>query len=179
MRAYYVAPIPPLHIISGAAFNTFTTYQSISPAPDIKLPANILEPGTQIELKARGQFSNTATPTLSIGFFIGTAATIPIGQSAAITTTTGATAWPWQIEYEGRVRAVGTAAIGTIEGQGRIDLGTSLTAMTSQFTPTTLALRTVLFDTTIEKVVGVGAAWGTSSVSNTITTTFFSVQIVS
>jgi len=176
MRSYYVAPIPPLHIVDGAAFNTFTTYQSVSPAPDIKIPANLLEPGTEIKLDARGQFSNTGTPTLSIGFFWGTAA-VPLGQSALITTTTGATAWPWWLEYRGRVRAVGTA--GSIQGLGELHLGTSLTAMTTQFVPTTLALRTSAIDTSIEKVIGVGAQWGTSNAANTITVTKFSVELVS
>lgn len=173
-RQYWVAPYPPLHIVSGAAFNTFTAYQDISPAPAIKLPANFLEPGTGIEIQALGHFSNTGTPTLSIGFFWGTAA-VPLGQSALITTTTGATAWPWRLWYRGRVRAIGTA--GSIYGQGSIDLGTSLTAITSQSTPTTQALRTSAIDTSVEKVVGVGAQWGTSNAANTITTELLSVWI--
>jgi hypothetical protein len=174
MRAYYVAPIPPLHTLDGAAFNTFTTYQDISPAPAIKVPANFLEQGTQLRLQAQGEFSNTATPTLSLGFFWGTAA-VPLGQSNAITTTTGATSWPWELKWEGRVRLIGTT--GSIQGAGVINLGTSLTAMTSQFTPTTLALRTTTIDTTLEKVIGVGAAWGASSISNTIKVNFLSVWV--
>lgn len=173
-RAYYLAPIPPLHSASGAAFATFTTFQDISPKPDVKLPANFAEVGTQLRIEAQGQFSNTGTPTLSIGFYWGTAAVV-LAQSNAITTTTGATAWPWEVKWEGRVRAIGTS--GSIQGAGTINLGTSLTALTSQFIPTTLALRTVTVDTSIEKVVGVGAAWGTSSASNTITTDFFSVWV--
>lgn len=175
-RSYYVAPVPPLHVLDGAAFNTFTAYQDISPTPAIKLPANLLEVGTQIRFEAKGEFSNTGTPTLSVGFFWGTAA-VPLGQSRLITTTTAATSWPWHLEYQGRVRAIGTA--GSIQGAGIFDLGTSLTAMTSEFVPTTLALRTSAIDTSIEKVVGVGAQWGTSNAANTIKVNFFSVMIVS
>ena len=131
-RQYWVVPVPPLHILSGAAFNTFTAYQDISPKPDIKMPANILEPGSGIELLAQGHFSNTGTPTLSVGFYWGTAA-VPLGQSAVITTTTAATAWPWRLYYRGRVRTIGTT--GTIYGQGEFTLGTSLTAITVQSTP--------------------------------------------
>jgi hypothetical protein len=36
--------------------------------------------------------------------------------------------------------------------------------------PTTQALRTVTVDTTANRAIGVGAAWGTSSASNSITT---------
>ena len=176
-RAYYVAPLPPLHIISGAAFNTFTTYQSISPAPGIKIPANFLEPGTTLTLKARGHASNTATPTLLMGFFYGTAASVPFGQSGAITTTTAMAAWPWSLDYDARVRSVGTA--GSMYGQGILRLPTSITAFTLSAIPITQALRTTAIDTTIEKVIGVGAAWSASSASNTITCEHFSVEVIS
>ena len=165
MRQYWVAPIPPMHVLDGAAFNTFTAFQDISPAPAVKLPPNTLEVGVTLEMEAWGEFSNTATPTLSIGFFFGTAAVV-LGQTTLITTTTGATSWLWQAWYKGRVRVIGAA--GSIVGSGHLSLGTSLTAMTDSFIPATLALRTVAIDTSIEKVVGVGAQWGTSSVSNTI-----------
>lgn len=175
-RLYLVTPQPPLHILSGAAFTTFTAFQDISPKPDIKIPANLLEPGTGIELLAQGHFSNTGTPTLSVGFYWG-AVGVPLGQSALITTTTAAAAWPWRLYYRGRVRTVGTA--GTIYGQGEFSLGTSLTAITAQSTPVSQALRTSVIDTSIEKVLGVGAQWGTSSASNSITTEFHSVWITS
>jgi hypothetical protein len=168
----WVSLLEPCHILDGAAFTTFTAYQDISPAPALKVPANFLVPGTRLHLEAHGEFGNTGTPTLSVGFFWGTAA-VPLGQSTLITTTTAATSWPWAIEYDGVVRSIGTA--GSIWGKGKFDLGTSLVAMTSQFTPTTLALRTSAIDTTIEKVVGVGAQWGTSSASNTIKVNMFSV----
>lgn len=175
-RQYWEAPIPPLHITAGVAFTTFTAYQSISQAPDVKLPANILEPGSELRMRAMGHFSNTGTPTLSIGFFWGTAS-VPLGQSSLITTTTAATAWPWQIEYEGRVRAIGTA--GSIYGQGMLILGTALTTATIVPVPITQALRTSAIDTTIEKVVGVGAQWGTSNAANTITCEKFIVELIS
>jgi len=173
-RTYWVAPSPPMHIIDGAAFNTFTAFQDISPAPAIKLPPNTGEPGLTLELEAWGEFSNTGTPTLSLGFFWGTAAVV-LAQTALITTTTAATSWPWWLYYRGRVRTQG--ATGSIVGMGRLLLGTSLTALTQQFLPTTLALRTVAIDTSIEKVVGVGAQWGTSSVSNTIKVNQFDVTL--
>lgn len=175
-RQYWVSPVPPIHITAGVAFTTFTAYQSIDQLPLIKIPANLLEPGTGIELYAQGHFSNTGTPTLSIGFYWGTAA-VPLGQSALITTTTGATAWPWRLYYRGRCRSVGTA--GTIYGQGELTLGTSLTALTTQATPVSQALRLSTIDTSIEKAIGVGAQWGTSNAANSITTELFSVQLIS
>lgn len=176
MRQYWVAPVAPLHIVDGAAFNTFTTFQSISPAPPIIIQGNTFEPGSTIELEACGEFSNTGTPTLSLGFFWGTAAVV-FAASAAITTTTAATAWPWRIHYRGRVRSIGTA--GSIVGMGWVDLGTSLTALTTQFIPATQALRTVAIDTTVAKEIGVGAAWSASSASNTIKVIRHDVELCS
>ena len=175
MRTYYMAPIPPLHIADGAAFNTFTTFQSIAPAPGIVLPANILEPGSEVRLEFDGEFSNTGTPTLGLGFLYG-ATTLAVG--TAITTTTGAASWPVHAEWTGRVRAVGTS--GSINGQGWWSIGTSLTAFsTTQAMPATLALRTVTIDTTAATAVAPGAVWGTSSASNTIKVNRFSCNLVS
>lgn len=175
MRTYYQAPIPPLHVLDGAAFNTFTTFQSIAPAPGIVLPANLLEMGSEIRLEFDGEFSNTGTPTLGLGFLYG--ATV-LAAGTALTTITGATSWSCHAEWVGRVRAVGTA--GSINGQGWWNLGISLTAFSvTQAMPATLALRTVAIDTTVATAVAPGAVWGTSSASNTIKVNRFSCTLIS
>jgi hypothetical protein len=173
-----VAPATPIHTADGAAFNTFTTFQDISPTPSILIPQQSLEPGLDLYLEAFGEFSNTGTPTLSLGFWFNTASTV-LAQSNAITTTTAAVSWPWHIKYRGRLRAATPSTSGSFNGWGFIDLGTSLTAISSQFMPTTLALRTVTVDTSAARAIGVGAAWGTSSASNTIKVNYFSVMLIS
>jgi hypothetical protein len=175
VRTYYVGPLPPLHITDGAAFNTFTTFQSIAPTPAVVLPANILEPGSELRLEYDGEFSNTGTPTLGLGFLYGATA---LAVGTAITTTTAAASWPIHAEWCGRVRSVGTA--GSINGQGWWTIGTSLATLSAaQSMPVTLALRTVTIDTTAATAVAPGAVWGTSSVSNTIKVNRFSVSLVS
>jgi hypothetical protein len=175
MRTYYAALLPPLNILDGGAFNTFTAFQSISPAPGVVLPANLLEPGSEISIEAEGEFSNTGTPTLGLGFFYGTAAVV-LAQGTPLTTITTAVSWPWSARWVGRVRAVGSA--GSIQGQGYWSLGISLTqSSVLQNMPATLALRTVAINTTAASQIGVGASWGTSSVSNTIKCTRLSVEL--
>ncbi len=181
MRQYWVAPLPPFRVADGPAFNTFTAFQQIlvnttTPAPVI--PANFLELGMELHLEADGEFSNTGTPTLGIGFRYGVATpATDLALPTAITTTTGATSWPWHAEWHGQVRAVGTA--GSVNGQGFWRIGTSLTAFASeQAIPNTLALRTVAIDTTTAQALAPAAVWGTSSVSNTIKVNRFSVWIV-
>lgn len=166
VRQYWASPIPPLHVAAAAAFNTSITLTDVSPLPSIVLPANFLDIGTRIQITAYGTFSNTATPTLLLGFYYGGVAGPALAATSAITTTTAATNWPFRLYYEGHVRSLGTA--GTIMGTGYVDLATSLTAYTHRPIPET-ALATVTIDTTAAKNITLGAQWGTSSASNTLT----------
>lgn len=175
MRTLYVAPIPPLNVTAGAAYNTSVTLTDVSPAPQIVLPANQLDVGMVLRLRAFGTFSNTGTPTLLLGFYYGAVAGTALAATSAVTTTTGATNWQWSMEYEGRVRSTGTG--GTVLGAGWVDLATSLTALTHRPIPET-ALATVTTDTTTAKALTVGAQWGTSSASNTLTCHHFSVELI-
>lgn len=176
MRLYYIAPIPPLHVTDGTALANSTTLTDISTAPQIQLPAMFLEQGTGVEILASGQFSTTATPTLLVGAYYGAVAGVALAASAAITTGT-ATAWPWMYYYKGRVRAAG--ATGSIVGQGRLYLGTSLTVMSVNAAPATAAVRTVAIDTTTAKTITIGAQWNAASASNTITCNEIEVRITS
>ena len=62
-----VTPGTPIHVADGAAFNTFTTFQDISPTPAIQIPLQYMQPGLDLILEAWGEFSNTGTPTLALG----------------------------------------------------------------------------------------------------------------
>lgn len=176
-RQYFVSPVPPLHIASGTPLATSTTLTDISPLPPIVLPAGILELGSIIRLRAAGQFSTTGTPTLLLGFYLGGVAGVALAATAATTTGSGAAAWPWMMQYQGRVRAVGTA--GSIVGQGNLHMGSSLVALADVALPATAAARTVAIDTTAAKSITCGAQWGTSSASNTITCDEISVELLS
>lgn len=168
---YLVTPLSPFPAAVGAAANTFTTRLDISPAPLPVMPALTPRVGTKLWLKANGEFSTTGTPTLVLGFFIGSIAspstiTTDIALSSVITTGSGAAAWPWEMEWLGMFTAINSS--GSVTGSGELKLGTSLTAWTSTPIPITQALRTFTWDTTAAKAVGVSATWGTSSASNSI-----------
>lgn len=177
-RQYWGAPLPPLHVVDGASYNTSVTLTDVSAAPQKQLAAMQLEQGTELELNAAGFFSNTGTPTLLLGFYYGGVGTgVPLAASSAIPTASGVTGVPWTLYYRGRIRTVGTS--GSIVGQGVLQLGTSLTAFTTRPIPETLATRTVTIDTTIVKTITVGAQWGTNSASNTLTCNDLSVVLYS
>ena len=185
MAINLVVPVgPSFPVAIGPAYNTFTARQDVSPrgAGIGELPTiqgGVLGYGSQIEIEADGEFSTTGTPTLALGFYIGTAAaaiTTVIAESSAITTGSGAASWSWHLEWRGVV--VGTGTSGSVVGSGFLDLGTSLTASTRSPIPITLALRTIVWDTTIARSVGVCATWSASSASNTIKTYTHRVRII-
>lgn len=179
-RLYLASPIGPIHNTDGTALNTSITLTDISPAPQI-VPASVmpLEIATEFEINAYGEYSTTGTPTLIIGVYWGGVAGVALAASTAVTTTTTSAAWPWSIYYRGRIRTIGTT--GTIKGEGYVTFPTSLTAATIRYIPETAAGRTVTIDTTAAgaKALTIGAQWGTSSVSNTITCYDLSVVVTS
>jgi len=167
---YLTEPFGPFPAAIGNAYTTFTTRQDVSPLPLPVIPAGKLRPGSQLEFDARGEFSTTGTPTLAVGLYLGTqvpAITTVIAESSAITTGSGAAAWPWEMHWEDLVTAIGTS--GSMTGHGYLKLGTSLTAYAADAPiPTTAGARVVAIDTTIARAIGVCATWGTSSASNSI-----------
>jgi hypothetical protein len=94
VRLPIVGPLTPLHVADGAAFTTFTTFQDVSPSPQLVLPQQMMDVGMELFLYANGEFSTTGTPTLSIGFwFNGAAGAAPTSVLAQTTaTTTGSAA---------------------------------------------------------------------------------------
>jgi hypothetical protein len=174
--------LDPFPNARGAAANTFTTAKDVSPTALPSLDANMLKLGSKVELEAFGEFSTTGTPTLQIEFLYGVAAGalastgVIVAASGAILTASGAASFPWHVKWVGTVTAVGTS--GVIYGQGILDLGTTLIAFASSSLPVTAAARSVTIDTTVAKTLGVGAAWGTSSASNSITVDVFTAKVV-
>jgi hypothetical protein len=171
MRFFLAEPVDPFATAVSAAFNTFTTKQNVVTSGNVPvIKAATLVPGSKLSVRAAGNFSTTGTPTLSLGFWIGTRAlamTIDLAISSAITTGSGAAAWPWVMEWDGLVTAAGVS--GSLIGQGKLYLGTALTTFGSPAPiPITQALRTVAIDTTIERAIGVSAAFSASSASNQV-----------
>lgn len=173
MRQYWWASIPPFHTADGTALASSTTLTDVSTAPQITLPANFLEAGMRVQLDADLTFSTTGTPTLLLGFYYGAVAGSALAASSAITTGSGAASWSARLRYLGKITAVGSS--GSITGHGTLELGTSLTAFSVRPIPEVAASRTVTIDTTAAKALTVGAQWGTSNASNTITCNNFLV----
>lgn len=161
---------------AGAALNTSAALTDISPTPQFQLPAGFLQVGSLLRLTAWGVFSNTATPTLLLGFYYGGIAGTALCATAATTTTTAATNWLWRLEATIEVITGGSS--GTCRAAGMAQLATSLTAATNLPLPAASVSSTVTIDTTTAKAITVGAQFGTSNASNTVTCEQFIVESV-
>jgi hypothetical protein len=180
VRQYYIAALDPLHRVDGAAYNTSVTLTDVSPAPSIVIPANAFVESQRFEWVAICRFSNTGTPTLNLGLYYGAgtiASTMAVCTTGAVTTTTAASNQTVYMRGNGSVRAVGSGANGQLFGAGTVE-GLDGTAFvnTRIMPPTAPAVLTC--DTTLANKMMIGATWGTSSASNTLTCHFFEFRIV-
>ena len=171
MSVKILTPLQPIHVVDGTAFASFTTFQDVSPLPGLLIPQQDMEVGCELELEFSGEVSATGTPTLQLGFWFNTVATV-LAANAATALVTTAAGWPIQGWWRGRLRAAaGGASGGSWNGQGEVKVGGSLTAWQTGFPapiPITKAARTVACDVTAARAVGVGAAFGASSASNIV-----------
>jgi len=172
MNFSFATALDPFHTAAGASFGSFTTKQDVSPQPLPVFGAYVPRLGQKLWIKTNGEFSTTGTPNITLGLYIGTVAasiTTDIALSSVIATGSGAAAWPWEMEWLGTFAGtIGTTC--TVVGSGELKLGTSLTAWTSTPIPITQALRTVTWDTTIARAIGVSCTYSASSASNTVKT---------
>lgn len=164
----------PQATAAGTALATSTTLTDISPTPNWPLPANFLQAGSALRFTAFGVFSTTATPTLLLGFYYGGVAGTALATTGAVTTASAVTNVPWRMYAEATVWTTGTT--GTISVQGEAKLGATVATWNTQIPIPVTALATVTIDTTAAKALTVGAQWGTSSASNTITCRGFYVE---
>ena len=171
-----VNPRQAANLPAAVAYASSAVLTDVSPGAatnaSLVLPANFLEVGGTYRVRAAGTFSNTGTPTLLLGVYWGGVAGTALATSGAVTTTTGATNWPWLIDYEFTVRSVGSS--GTVIGDGKLELATALTAYNTRPLPA-VAIAAVTVNTTAAAALTIGGQWGTLSASNTLTCTRFSV----
>ena len=169
----------------GAAYASSASITDVSTNPQYVLPPNtVTTVGQTLKLHAAGVFSNTGTPNLTMGFYKNTQTTsgatgvggAALAASAATATASAVTNIIWMLDVEGVFTAVGTS--GTIFCYGIFWLGTSATAVTAIPIPNATPQTAVSFDTTKPNLLTVGATWGTSSASNTLTCNTYSIKLM-
>jgi hypothetical protein len=190
---YVVDQLGPIEIADRPTLTTFTTFADICGGPQKILPKSRMDAGLTLDLEAWVDWSTTGTPTISMGFYWGVGASVQgtmnstgtiLAQTqlaaAPVATTTGGTA---HMHWMGTLRAIGPGATGgTIHGNGYADLTNTVSPFSTTATwvmPTTKALRTVTLDTTADKSLAVGWAFGTSNAANAVIVTDFYAKVMS
>jgi len=176
------APVPPMAFSDGPAA-TAAALTEISPVPVRNLGAVSPVPGTCLRINASGNITSaSATPTVVIGFYLGAQGSIGsaavLAATPALPISASAASWPWIMDWEGEVRAIGQA--GSVLGQGQCAWGgnSGLAAAMSVFPfPVTAAARTVAvnFITTVQLLIG--ATLSSTTGSPSITCNHVSMEI--
>lgn len=171
------APVYPLASASGSAVTAAALTAAYSPPPVIG--GGTLNNGTRLILEADLEMTSTsATPTLTLGFYIG-AVGGAIGSATLIAATpaqamsASAAAWPVKLRFRGTIRLLSTS-VAVIQGTGELLYGTSLTAWTCSPFPVTAAARTVsTLNTSQNNQLDVGVTLSSTTGSPSVTCTDF------
>jgi hypothetical protein len=154
----------------GSALTSSTSATSILPAAaKFTFPANLLQIGTALRLKASGRISTAASTPGTITFDARFGSVVVFNGGASGTVATSATNLTWDLEMLLTCRSIGASTSATMLGTGRL-----LTAALSATTPIMLLPASAPaagtgFDSTSSFVVDLFATWSVSSASNTIT----------
>jgi hypothetical protein len=145
----------------GLTLASFTTSAPIFPA--FVIPRNTFEPKRLFNIKARGLWAATGTPTYTFRLQNTVGTTVTLVTSAAITVS-ALTNQAWEIDIDVQVRTDGPT--GTLEAMGDLSMGGVTGPIYLPATGTAPAPATV--DTTIDQTWGLEIACSASSASNTV-----------
>lgn len=166
---------------AGTAIATSTTETILF--PNVTIPANYMQDGRCLRLRAYGAYGTTATPTLTFAIRWGGVAGTVLAKSGALVTTSGTGGGAsmtalWTFEALLQVRSNG--ATGTVMTNGEVTLFTSTVGTAGTVTnygmPVILASGStggttpvaVTADLTADTALSFTATWGTSNAANSI-----------
>lgn len=179
-RATFVETVRTLGQAGVAVANTTT--ETIL-APSIIIPQLAAGVGRQYNIRLKGAFSTTGTPTLTFRARMGSAnsnADAAVCVSSAITTASGAANLIWTLDLDVSVRSetFGTTAA-NVMGIGELVVTDAATnTKVPQMMPASAPAVSAGYDFTAQNFLGVYVTWSAASASNTITTHLYSAQIL-
>lgn len=144
--------------------------------PDVTIPANYMQDGRVLRLKASGKLSTTATPTMTWALRWGGVAGILLATTEAITMGSGVANVNWVLEVTIVTRTNGAA--GTLLVIGTLGIHTAVgTVLINVFGVSGFdAPAPVAVDLTIDKALSLTADWSAASASNTLTGLIYTLE---
>ena len=129
--------------------------------------------GKAFRVKAGGIVGNTVTPNLTLAFLLGTTAVATTG-AVATATITGTS----RFDFEATCVVTGTGASGTVMSFGRFSYYSTAPVVVSWGVANATPGTADTVDLTAAQACHFQATWGTSSASNTLTCTNFTVEFL-
>lgn len=179
---YYVAPRnagDPFQHTNGGALANSTVLTDISPGANTTgyvMPYTQYAVGSLFRWRAFGIYSTTGTPTILLGVYYGGVAGSALAATAATTTGSSVSNLLWEIEGFTKITALGSSGAALSFGKA---IGIAATASTPVLMPASSAsANSVTVNVTTNNLWSVGAQWGTSNASNTITCYGFFIEQV-
>jgi hypothetical protein len=159
---------------SGTAVANTTTETILF--PNVTIPSNFLQDGRTLRLRAIGQYSTTATPTIIFTLRWGGVAGTVLCKTAACTLPT-ITAGVWDLDILISTRSNGSSGTLMVNGTARVFAGVAGTVASATgeglVTPMTaggvLTPAAVTVDLTADTALSLTATWSAASASNTTT----------
>lgn len=137
--------------------------------PDVTIPANFMQDGRAIRMRAFGKLSTTVTPTMTWAIRWGGVAGTLLATTEAITMGSTVTNVNWALEAVIQCRANG--ATGSLFVMGELSVHTAVgTVLSNVFGVSGFdAPAAVTVDLTTDKALSLTADWSAASASNTLT----------
>ena len=152
-------------VSSGTAVANTTTETII--VPNVTIPANYMQDGRALVVRAAGQHSTTGTPTLIFRVRWGGVAGTVIGLSPTFTTGSGVTADLYELDFVIQTRTNGSAGTLVLIGDVGV-VGATVPAQLfcagGSLTPAATAC-----DLTADTALSLTCQWSAASASNTLT----------
>lgn len=163
-------------INTGSAYSNSTSLTDVSPGGNVAgqafvLPASYLYTGLQLRVGARGVYSTTGTPNITLGVYYGGVAGTALA-TATFAASANASNAVWTLGADIRCDATGTSAtlrtLGSISGVA----GSGPTMLPQ----TAGGGGAVTIASGASNILTIGAQWGTPSSSNTLQVLEFLVE---
>lgn len=156
--------------VDGTALTNTVTATSILPAhAKFTLPANMLNIGSKLRIRASGRISTAAATPGTITFDVRFGSAVVFNGGASGTVVTSATNLTWVLECDLTVRSVGASTSATILGTGILTSAALSATVPVMLLPTSAPAVGTGFDSTSSQAVDLFATWSFASASNTIT----------
>lgn len=144
--------------------------------PNITIPANYLQDGRVLRLKAFGKLSTTGTPTITFAIRFGGVSGTLLATTEAITNGSGVSNVNWSIEALIQVRSNGSSGTLLVMGEAKVHTSSTAVAQNVFSVSGYDAPAAVTVDLTADTALSITADWSAASASNTLTGLIYTLE---